>query len=77
MSNLGLSRLRERGGSVAATSIFGRTCNTCDLNFMTSDPKARTCQWCEKAESLISVDEIHSSRKPIAIRQRGLVREER
>ena len=35
---------------------FGRSCRVCKIYFLTSDPSAYTCPWCQKGENGSSVD---------------------
>ena len=34
---------------------FGRSCRICKLYFMTSDPNAYTCPWCQKGEKNVGL----------------------
>ena len=54
--------------------IFGRSCEVCTFNFITSEPNVYTCPFCQKVADLVSRGEIYDSAGPAAPRRRVLSR---
>jgi hypothetical protein len=57
--------------------VYGRSCDSCTLNFMTSNPEDHTCPWCQKAGEHSDSYSAYSSRGGLAPERPGLDREER
>ena len=44
--------------SAKRSGRFGRSCRECKLYFVTSDPNAYLCPWCQKGEKKVAVAAI-------------------
>lgn len=55
---------------------FGRSCRICKLYFLTSDPNAYVCQWCQKGEKEVVLADVGRVPKNIMSDTQILVQEE-
>jgi len=58
------------------SKTFGRSCRVCKLYFLTNDPNAYTCPWCQRGEKGESLPEIEQESGNVIMDNQILVQEE-
>ena len=62
--------------SAKKSGRYGRSCRVCKLYFLTSDPNAYTCPWCQKGETGTALMEPDFESGRVTLATQMLVQEE-